>query len=55
MRAKEPHRPELWRVPYPQSAPAELRAVTEPGRELEVGGQGPTGTPATASHPTESA
>lgn len=38
MRAKEPHRPE--QVPYPQSAPAELRAVTEPGTELEVGGQG---------------
>lgn len=40
----------------PPSAPAGRRTVTEARTELEEGAWGvPTGTPATASHPTESA
>lgn len=46
----------LERTLCPPLAPAGRRTITEARTELEEGGWGvPTGTPATASHPTESA
>lgn len=54
LRVKGSQWPE-WEI-CPQSSPFGPRTVPEAGTELEVAGLGvPTGTPATASHPTESA